>query len=1253
MEKFIIIKDTIKNVRRFNLTGRSLDFKLKPVPPGEEPVSWVRDAIEQVVSRAVDNLLPTDQIGFSICSKDFRRGEGWIPFNSIEKVSFDDVWDVISSIYQSNSCGLDTGSFCLGVTTIRLPTGTGRNPKYNSFAEECNKRRGIIVVKNKDNLCLPRALVVAIALCKKDLELKKVRQDIGKMQTARSIALMKEANVTIPLVGGGIPELQKFQQYLQDFKIVVYRYGSKGREVIFEGSNESKQKLNLLHHETHFNVITSLTAVFGSIYYCEACHIPYDHKNHHRCGGMCPGCYQSPKCAAKEIKIKCDSCKRYFRGRMCYDNHLKLRSWEKTSVCDGITSCEKCFKIVKRNRKHMCGEIFCKNCNTHVPEGHFCYIQHDTGKPKTKDQLFTFYDLETQQDQEMGNGTFVHRPNLCVFSQRCDVCIDETQLYFCQKCGLRVQKLNGPDPVASFTNHLLQMRKKFKNIVVIAHNGQGFDHQFVLNHVLTQTDLTPELIMRGTKIVMMQIGNIKFIDSLNYFPMSLAKLPKAFGLEDNFKKGYFPHLFNTRVNENYVGPLPPMEFYSPDSMKIEDRDTFVSWYEEHKNDLFDMQRDLTDYCVSDVEILTSSCLKFRQQLISTANVCPFTEATTIASTCNKVFRRNFIKPDTIGIIPKNGYRWLNQQSKIAIQWLIWTENQKKINILHAAKGQEAVLHGVKVDGFCAESNEIFEFHGCYYHGCTECYKFGRNDPLFEDPSLTINLRYEATVSKSEKLRRFGFTVHEMWECHFRNQLKHNAAIEAYTKDHPLLVLRQLNPRDAFFGGRTGNVWEYYKAKTDEKICYADVCSLYPSICKYAKFPLGHPEVIVGDECKNLDLGSIEGVIKCTVLPPKKLFHPVLPVKMNNKLMFILCYQCGLQMQSEECNHSDEDRAIEGTWILDELLKALEKGYKILVIHEFWKYKVQQFNKKNCSDGLFTAMMNKFIKIKQEASGWPKDCCTEETKSKYIEEFLEREDVSLEYANITENSGLRSLAKLMLNSFWGKFGQRENQQKTKIVNKPAEFFSMFTNPSICINGVLPINEDTLIVNYEHTEDTYEPLSTVNVVVAAYVTAQARLKLYSYLEQLGKRVLYYDTDSVIYVSLKNESNVETGKFIGDMTDELECYGPNSYITEFVSGGPKNYAFKVFSTNTKDEKVVCKVKGINLNFDASRLVNFNSIRDMVLKKSDPIPIISKNILRTKDHRVTTATQIKVYRTNSTKRKFLTDSSSVPYGYKRQKIN
>lgn len=37
-----------------------------------------------------------------------------------------------------------------------------------------------------------------------------------------------------------------------------------------------------------------------------------------------------------------------------------------------------------------------------------------------------------------------------------------------------------------------------------------------------------------------------------------------------------------------------------------------------------------------------------------------------------------------------------------------------------------------------------------------------------------------------------------------------------------------------------------------------------------------------------------GLIYATILPPRDLFLPILPARLNSKLMFVLCAQCGLE-----------------------------------------------------------------------------------------------------------------------------------------------------------------------------------------------------------------------------------------------------------------------------------------------------------------------------------------------------------------------
>ena len=192
--------------------------------------------------------------------------------------------------------------------------------------------------------------------------------------------------------------------------------------------------------------------------------------------------------------------------------------------------------------------------------------------------------------------------------------------------------------------------------------------------------------------------------------------------------------------------------------------------------------------------------------------------------------------------------------------------------------------------------------------------------------------------------------------------------------------------------------------------YVDFTSLYPWCNKNTQNVVGHPQIIT----ENFDdISTYFGLIKCTVLPPRGLFHPVLPYRTPDKLMFPLCKTCADTLNQNPCTHSDGERAIRGTWCHVELMKAIEKGYEVLNIHEVWHWE-------ETTDELFKEYVDMFLKIKQEASGYPPGCVTDEQKQRYIEEYYQNEGIRLDANKIEYNPGLRYLAKLVLNSLWGKY-----------------------------------------------------------------------------------------------------------------------------------------------------------------------------------------------------------------------------------------
>jgi hypothetical protein len=99
--------------------------------------------------------------------------------------------------------------------------------------------------------------------------------------------------------------------------------------------------------------------------------------------------------------------------------------------------------------------------------------------------------------------------------------------------------------------------------------------------------------------------------------------------------------------------------------------------------------------------------------------------------------------------------------------------------------------------------------------------------------------------------------------------------------------------------------------------------------------------------------------------------------------------------------------------------------------------------------------------------------------------------------------------------WGKWAQNQNKTQTTIVESTKEFYELLTSPSIEACNLIFPNEDAAWVSWKYSEDNVAVGKKVRVAVTAYVTTQARLKLYGYLSKLGWSVLYCDTDSVIYI------------------------------------------------------------------------------------------------------------------------------------------
>ena len=115
------------------------------------------------------------------------------------------------------------------------------------------------------------------------------------------------------------------------------------------------------------------------------------------------------------------------------------------------------------------------------------------------------------------------------------------------------------------------------------------------------------------------------------------------------------------------------------------------------------------------------------------------------------------------------------------------------------------------------------------------------------------------------------------------------------------------------------------------------------------------------------------------------------------------------------------------------------------------------------------------------------------------------------------------------------------------------YEIVTDPLKEVTGLRIFSEDVMEIVFKTVaDDECVENGKTNVFVAAFTTCHARLKLYSYLHAMQERVLYFDTDSVIYSKQPGQTELPIGDFLGDLTNEVEHGRP--YCGLYKSGGPK---------------------------------------------------------------------------------------------------
>lgn len=820
---------------------------------------------------------------------------------------------------------------------------------------------------------------------------------------------------------------------------------------------------------------------------------------------------------------------------------------------------------IKKNGMYLTQCCICSGIVEGLYHEHVCEIQRQSEyKHRSNEQLFV-YDFECMQDVDPELGVSVHKMNL--------VCMQGMYAPY-NNCFFYSME--------EFMTHLLT--PDFQNCVFLAHNGGKYDVQFILRYLEdNQLEYTfvpcPSSSHRFMSLTITGF-EITFLDFIFFCPGSLRGIAQSFNLET--VKGHFPHLFSTAANQDYKGPLPlrqqEEDFWLEKNFRSEEeKREFEEWYQEASETYctcpvaegdgncalcgkphWVLQEELLYYCEGDVRVLALACQAYREQMMhpeteeeegeGVQHLDPFAMLT-LAQVALHTFLIS--KNERVIAVPEEPRYGTNP---LALTWLDEISALTGKKILHRGNHlreyYDTYLH-MAFDGYCPETKEVFWYIDCHHYACPTCYRTEEQLARYH-PSQGRSFRkvQEETQSVMEEVcEAYGTRLVIMYHHDYEREDRE--------------VREPLTARACFYGGRTEVFSPYanrFKLENEPSICYHDVCSLYPYVCATQKLPIGVPTFYTRREIQPERLhpdhpDKYFGFVQCHVTPNPNDRIGLLPTRAENgRLQF-------------------DVEPKEGCWGTEELYLAIRCGYVVNRI-----FTVAHWGPGEASDTALRGYIDRFLRDKCEAEGWVKLGATNESPT-------EEEKVRIQARLLQENGGIgkirpshvapnkvkRALAKLRLNTLWGKFAQKNQTRQFATIHSYRDFCAIWYNSSIPRDSIRfrEIGLDSYKVEYMLQDGSARPNARSNVFLASKVTEWARCILHEKILTVGpERVLYCDTDSVIF--LWPTSGIElTGIGLGQWTDETGGVS----IDEFYALAPKFYI------TVTQQKHAVRAKGVIL--------------------------------------------------------------------------
>ena len=751
----------------------------------------------------------------------------------------------------------------------------------------------------------------------------------------------------------------------------------------------------------------------------------------------------------------------------------------------------------------------------------------------------------------------------------------------------------------SFWDRIVKVSTAATN-VWYAHNLKGYDGRLLYDH-LKDLGVVPEnMLWRGGKVFRLQYRlsenqTIVFLDSINHVSTSLRKMPAMFGLNTAIvRKGMFPYRFNNAPNQTYRGALPDKVWFDAQWMRPAEYREFDIWYSEQlalcnsittrdieqdedpffkqamidrfwmnapdtcpytgepksflTTGIYDLQTEMRLYCENDVLVLKLSLERYHL-LCTTTTHCSPEASITVAQFTYLTYVNLYMPTDTIEYLDDNEYSFARRALRggnTNVRQLYW------------------------------EADPSIPGHGLRYIDVQSLYPSVQfYDPLpIGRPRIHYYLRYP--------------------ECNRGEDGEDGSGDNNGTEEQALKPQPSQEFLSSFFGFIECDLTPLQPMFHPVVLCstsvfnHSDHLSLSSLSSYHRSRDAPNDFVLVqGDNDDNETTGG------------DPLFHDIVVPTSNEGHV-----SCG-SGSGKLIGPLSSLRRIVITSV--ELQEGLRRGlYRVDRVYRIDEYR--------SSDTLFKRFIQTWLRIKITSSPCPVDVNDPVAFQRFREECQQRYDfpnpLSVDDFRSGPNVGLRNFAKLQLNSLWGKFGQRTTLESHHILRTGQDHAKYATS---CRVGDLKEVSSSWVdfgrpppsgdgedddASYSDTSRVFgylpvkicvakrvNEIHSKNVAIASFVTAHARMRLWRRCFDMNERVVYHDTDSMIYEVQDGLPRVEEGHFLGDWESETG----NRSIVRFVSIAPKTYAYSEQMSDGTLKDVV-KSKGFFVHREAEVFFDFH---------------------------------------------------------------